>query len=463
MLRRSFPYPKPIGRPNLCNSIVQHEQLIISNTIHHQASITAMDTKSRSFDFVERYHVAQHRAGSLPYITIIGLMINPDIHQLYHQIALNINQSMQKHPVLVAAIDDIDSRRSKWIPNNHDPPFVHNQFILHPILETEIYTVRSVTEVAEAEDTEAQGFNLAQGPLWRVKIYRRELGYPTTFFVAMTIHQVVTDSMGALNLFEEILWQPSDLPTTTSETTSKETLPPKAEKTMRIQPSVARTIQKGVQWIFNHKPSWKVPDWIGGKTKWPPLSRLRALPRNSNIGHACLDLGRDQDRVVDRVVERLEALGSQIGSVHAVLHTAAVIALAAAAYGDVYDTISTETPKSLRSEKRKHPRIGGNYTGLIERSIPVSSLGSHTMASFTNKFHNYIHSSEAESKARSNAGEFRLFPDRIVPDLWRTHLSKLATSDDPYRHSLSISNLGRFEVGQAFGLSRVWFCRASMP
>jgi hypothetical protein len=420
------------------------------------------DIKSRSLDFVERYHIAQHRAGSMPYITIIGLIIHPDINQLLYQMGLNINRLLRKHPVLAAAIDDTDSRRSRWILNDHDPPFdIHkyNQYQPHPIIDSELYSVTNVTDVAKIEDGEAQELNLATGPLWRVGVYRLKLESPATFFIAMTIHHVVTDSMGALNLYQDILWQPSWRFTTSSHAIPKHPLPPKAEKTMRIQPSIAGTIKKGVRHAINHRSSWKLTHRIGVKTKWPPPSLLKAPPRRSDMGHIALDLGEDQNRVV----EWLEALGNQIGSVHAVLHTAAVIALAAVASDDACDTLSVETTKSLRSKERTHPRIGGNYTGLIERSIPLSSLGSHTMASFTKKFNDYIRSPEAESEARSNAGEFRLFPDRIVPDFWRLYLEKKATSGDPYRHSLSISNLGRFDAGEILGLRKVWFCHASMP
>jgi hypothetical protein len=85
------------------------------------------------------------------------------------------------------------------------------------------------------------------------------------------------------------------------------------------------------------------------------------------------------------------------------------------------------------------------------------------MASFTKKFNDYIHSPEGESEARSNMGELLLVPDRIIPDFWKSSLEKTATSGDPYRHSLSISNLGRFDPKDIIGLEKVWFSHASMP
>jgi NRPS condensation-like uncharacterized protein len=408
----------------------------------------------RSLDVVERYHIAQHRAGSLPYITIIGLMIHPNPSQMVLGMKANINRLMRIHSVLVAAIDDTDSRRPRWIPNNYDPPFITDQYMLHPVIDAESHAIMDVAEIANMEDVEAQAINLAQGPLWRVGIYNRKLD-PAIYYIALTIHHVVADGMGALNLFREILRPPPS----TDRPSPKQPLPPKAEKTMRIQPSIAGTIKKGVQFILNHKSSWKVTRGIGVITKWPPPDRLKAPPRRPDVSHFTLDLGNNQDRVA----ERLEALGSQIGSVHAVLHTAAVIALVAATSDDIFDTLSTETPKSLRSEDRTHPQIGGNYTGMIERSISPSTLASHTVASFTKNYHDYIHSSGGESEARSSIGEFRLLPDRVVPDLWRAYLEKTANSDDPYRHSLSISNLGRFDPEDIIGLEKVWFCHASMP
>jgi len=293
---------------------------------------------------------------------------------------------MQKHPVLLAAIDDTDSRRPRWIPNNIDPPFDKGPHGSHPIIDSNICPVTCASQVAEVEDGKAQGFDLAHGPLWRVGFYQLRQEHPVTYFVALTIHHVVTDRMGALNIFEELMRQ-SGLPT--GVIPPKQPLPPKAENTMRIQPSAPMTIKRGARWILNHKSSQKVTHGIGVKTMWPLPSRLKPSPGKPKVRHVQLDFRRDHSRVV----ERLEALGSQIGSVHSILHTSAVVALAAAASDSLFDTFSTETPVSLRSEKRKHPRIGGNYTGLIERSIPVSSLSSHTVASFTKKFNDYIHSS----------------------------------------------------------------------
>ena len=128
----------------------------------------------------------------------------------------------------------------------------------------------------------------------------------------------------------------------------KQPLPPKAENTMRIQPSAPMTIKRGARWILNHKSSQKVTHGIGVKTMWPLPSRLKPSPGKPKVRHVQLDFRRDHSRVV----ERLEALGSQIGSVHSILHTAAVVALAAAASDSLFDTFSTETPVSLRSEKR---------------------------------------------------------------------------------------------------------------
>jgi NRPS condensation-like uncharacterized protein len=413
------------------------------------------DTKPRSLDFVERYHVAQHRAGSLPYITIIGLMIHPDFNQMVFNIRDNVDRLMREHPVLVAAIDDTDSRRLRWIINNNEPPFVTDQHLLHPVIDANRHPVSGPADVASIEDGEAQEFNLNQGPLWRVAVYKPKLRCPVTHYIALTVHHVVADSIGALNLFEDIL-RPHSV---NHDPGLERSLPPKAKKTMRIQPSITGIIKKGVQSILNHKSSWKVTRGHGVTIKWPPPSLLKAPPRKPDVSHFSLDLRKDQHRVV----ERLEALGDHTGSIHSLLHTAAVIALTAATANDIFHTIDTETPKSLRSEDLTHPRIGGNYTGLIERSIPRWKLGRYTMASFTKKFNDYIHSPEGESEARSNMGELLLVPDRIIPNFWKSSLEKTATSGDPYRHSLSISNIGRFDPKDIVGLEKVWFCHASMP
>jgi hypothetical protein len=441
---------------NINNSTAQHQYITFNNTIDYRASIATMDdTKSRSLDFVERYHVAQHRAGSLPCITIIGSMIHPDFDQMMFNIQTNVERLMREHPVLVAGIDDTDSRRPRWIINNNEPPLVTDQYLLHPVIDANRHPVSGAAEVASIEDAEAQEFNLAQGPLWRVAIYKPKLDYPAAHYVALTIHHAVTDSMGALNLFEDVL-----RPHSVNHNPGPErSLPPKAKKTMRIQPSIAGIIKKGVRSILNHKSSWKVTGGHGVTIKWPPPSLLKAPPRKSDVSHISLDLRKDQYRVV----ERLEALGDHTGSVHSLLHTAAVIALTAATANDIFHNIDTETPKSLRSEDLTHPRIGGNYTGLIERSIPRWKLGRYTVASFTKKFNDYIHSPEGESEARSNMGELLLAPDRIIPDFWKASLTKTATSGDPYRHSLSISNLGRFDSKDIIGLEKVWFSHASMP
>ncbi|KAG9692107.1 hypothetical protein KCU95_g7539, partial [Aureobasidium melanogenum] len=334
-----------------------------------------MATKGRSLDLLERFQLAQARAGSVPYITIIGLMVvtPTDLVQILAEMAPNIDELMRIHPILVAGIDDTDIRRPKWRPNNDNPPFETNDPMVHPIIESGVFTVQSIAQVAEAEEAEAQGFNLANGPLWRIGVY--ELGNQplSSYCVALTVHHIVTD----------------------------------------------------------------------------------------NVSHISVDFGKDQNRIV----ERLEALGHQIGTVHSVLHTAAVVALAAAVAtgNDTFDTIGTETPKSLRSEDRNHPRIGGNYTGMVERSIPLAKLKSETIASFTKKTNSYIHSPEAESDARSRVGEFRLMPDRIIPDSWKARLTERGTSENPFRNSLMISNLGRFQGRHIPGLEKVWFCHASMP
>ncbi|CAD0093556.1 unnamed protein product [Aureobasidium vineae] len=387
-----------------------------------------------------------------------------DFSQILAQITQNIDQLMRLHPVLVASIDDSDIRRPKWLPNHEDPPFVTHDPMVHPIIGPEVDPVQCVTQVAETEDAEAQGFNLAQGPLWRVGIYQLTQQPLNGYFIALTVHHVVTDGIGALRLFEEVMWQPSAVPTTSSRP-RLQPMPPKAHKTMRIQPSVAGTIRKGARWILKQRSSGssgKIMRGLGAITKWPPPELLKQQPRKPEVSHAAVDFGKDQNKIV----ERLEALGHQIGSVHSVLHTAAVVALAAAVSKgvdeDTFDTIGTETPMSLRIEGQ-HPRIGGHYMGLTERSTPLSSLRSETIASFTRHMDRYMHSSQAESDARSRVGEFRLMPDRLIPDLWKACLTKKGMSDDPYRNSLMISNLGRFETRHIPGLDKVWFCHASMP
>jgi len=368
---------------------------------------------------------------------------------------LNVDRLMQRHPILVAGVDSTDSGRPRWVLNNNNPPF---PLAPHPIIKDEIYPVQDVAEVAKAEDAGAQAFNLAQGPLWRVAVYKLDRELSNTYYVALTVHHVVTDSMGALNLFKEILRQPPGFPATRTEPPiPNRSLPPRAEKTLTLHPSLSMAIKRGTRWALNHPLSWIVTNSIGAQIKWPPPSRMKTPPGESDIGYISLDLRRDHERVA----ERLEALGDGIGSVHSILHTAAVIALAAAAHDDVFDTLSTETPKSLRLGG--HPRIGGNYTGLIEKFIPRPKLRAHTVASFTKKFNDYLHSSRAEYDARCNIGEFRLVPDRFKPDLWRSYLAETAKSGDPYRHSLSISNLGRFDPEDMFRLENVWYGHSSAP
>jgi hypothetical protein len=254
-LRRSFRCLCPISEAtNIHSSIAQHQSITSNDTIDYLASIATMeDTKPRSLDFVERYHVAQHRAGSLPCITIIGL-IHSDFDQMMFNIQSNVDRLMRGHPVLVAAIDDTDSRRLRWIINNKEPPFVTDSYLLHPVIDANRHSVSGPADVASIEDGEAQEFNLSQGPLWRVAVYKPNLRCSATHYIALTVHHVVADSMGALNLFEDILRPHSVNPDPGLE----RSLPPKAKKTMSIQPSVTGIIRRGVQSILNHKYSWKV-------------------------------------------------------------------------------------------------------------------------------------------------------------------------------------------------------------
>ncbi|KAG9895391.1 hypothetical protein KCU98_g12228, partial [Aureobasidium melanogenum] len=421
-----------------------------------------MAAEGRSLDLLERFQLAQARAGSVPYITIIGLMVvtPTNLVQILAELAPNIDELMRIHPILVAGIDDTDIRRPKWRPNDDNPPFETNDPMVHPIIESAVFGVQSIAQVAEAEEAEAQGFNLANGPLWRIGVYKLENQPLSSYCIALTIHHIVTDGMGALALFEEVMRPPSTIPITSSRP-RQQPIPPKAQKTMRIQPSIIGTIREGARWILNHRLSSKVTWALGVTSVWPPSNLLKARPRRLDVSHISVDFGTDQNRIV----ERIEALGHQIGTLHSVLHTAAVVALAAAVAtgNDTFDTIGTETPKSLRSEDRHHPRIGGNYTGMVERSIPIAKLKSETIASFTKKTNSYIHSPEAESDARSRVGEFRLMPDRLIPDSWKARLTKRGTSENPFRNSLMISNLGRFQGRHIPGLEKVWFCHACMP
>lgn len=412
-------------------------------------------------DLLERFQLAQARAGTAPYITISGVIVIPpvDLMQKLAEISVNIDELMRVHPILVAGIDDTDIRRPKWRPNNDNPPFESHNSIFHPIVESTVIKVQSIAHVVGAEEAEAQEFNLANGPLWRIGVYGLEDQPPNSYCVALTVHHIVTDAMGALTLFDEVMRPPPMI--STSGRPRPQPLPPKAQKTMRIQPSVIGTIRKGARWLLNHKMSSKVTQGLGATKVWPPSDLLKDGPRRADVGHISVNFGQDENRIV----ERLEALGHQIGTVHSIIHTAAVIALAAAVAtgNDAFDTIGTETPMSLRSEARNVPRIGGNYTGMVERSIPIAKLKSETIASFTKKTDNYIHSREAKSDARSRVGELRLMPDRIIPDSWKASLTKRGTSENPFRNSLTISNLGRFQGRHIPGLQKVWFCHASMP
>lgn len=421
-----------------------------------------MAAEGRSLDLLERFQLAQARAGSVPYITIIGLIVATpaDMFDMLAEVRRNIDLLMRIHPVLVASIDNTDIRRPKWRPNHDDPPFTTYDPTVHPIVYPEVVAIRTVGQVAGAEEAEAQAFNLAHGPLWRVGVYRLEEQPLNTYCIALTVHHIVTDGMGALTLFDEVMRQPSSVPTTSSQP-RQQPMPPKAHKTMRMQPSIVRTMRKGARWILNHRLSLKVTHGLGASSKWPPSNLLKDQPRRPNVSHISIDFSKDQNRIA----ERLEALGHQIGTVNSVLHTAAVVALAAAVRTDdhSFDTIGTEMPMSLRSDRRNHPRIGGNYTGLVERSIPISKLKSETITGFTRDTDKYIHSREAKSDARSRVGEFRFMPDRLIPDSWKDSLTKKGTSDNPFRSSLMMSNLGRFEGRHIPGLERVWFCHSSTP
>lgn len=421
-----------------------------------------MAAKGRSLDLLERFQLAQARAGSVPYITIIGLIAIPpvDLMQKLAEIGANIDELMRIHPILVASIDDTDIRRPTWRSNNNNPPFESHNSEFHPLVEPTVHKMQSIVQVVEAEEAEAQGFNLATGPLWRIGAYGLDNEPPNSYCVALTIHHIVTDGIGALALFEQVMRPPSKT-SATSARPRQQPLPPKAQKTMRIQPSVIGTIRKGACWLLNHRLFSKVTQGLGATKVWPPANLLKDRPRRPDVGHVSVDFGRDQNRIA----ERLEALGHQIGSVNSILHTAAVVALTAAVAtgNDTFDTIGTEIPMSLRTEDRNHPRIGGNYTGMVERSIPIAKLRSETIASFTKKTNNYIHSREAKSDARSRVGDFRLMPDRIIPDSWKASLTKRGTSENPFRNSLTISNLGRFQGRHIRGLQKVWFCHGSMP
>ncbi|KAK5999655.1 hypothetical protein QM012_005312 [Aureobasidium pullulans] len=412
--------------------------------------------EGRSLDLLERFQLAQARAGSVPCITIIGLMAvtSDKLGLILERIGHNIDRLLRTHPVLVSSIDNTDIRRPRWLLNNGYRPFAAEE-----IIEPQFVEVGSIAQMAEAEDAEAQAFSLTDGPLWRIGFYYLK-HQPFDAYVALTIHHVITDGMGALGLFEEVMRQPFGVPTTSSQP-RPQPMPPKAQKTIRVKPSVIGIVRKGARWILNHRLSSKVTHGLGATTKWPPTNLLKDNPRRPDVSYISVDFSKDQNRIV----ERLEALGHQIGTVHSVLHTAAVVALAAAfSSGNelhTFDTIGTETPMSLRSQR--HPRIGGNYIGLVERSIPISKLRSETIASFTKDMNDYIHSREARSDARSRVGEFRLLPDRLIPDLWKARLIKRATADNPFRNSLRVSNLGRFEPTRIPGLQKVWFCHASMP
>ncbi|KAG9960053.1 hypothetical protein KCU61_g6877, partial [Aureobasidium melanogenum] len=401
-----------------------------------------MAAEGRSLDLLERFQLAQARAGSVPYITIIGLMVvtPTDLVQILAELAPNIDELIRIHPILVAGIDNTDIRRPKWRPNNDNPPFETNDPMVYPIIESAVFGVQSIAQ--------------------RIGVYKLENQPLSSYCIALTIHHIVTDGMGALTLFEEVMRPPSTIPITSSRP-RQQPMPPKVHRTMRIQPSIIGTIGKGARWILNHRLSSKVTQALGITSVWPPSNLLKARPRRPDVSHISVEFGTDQNRIV----ERLEALGHQIGTVHSVLHTAAVVALAAAVatVNDTFDTIGTEMPKSLRSEDRNHPRIGGNYTGMVQRSIPLAKLKSETIASFTKKTNSYIHSPEAESDARSRVGEFRLMPDRLIPDSWKARLTKRGTSENPFRNSLMISNLGRFQGRHIPGLAKVWFCHACMP
>lgn len=454
----------------------------------------------RRLGLQERYQLAQAQCGSMPLITLVVSLPN-DTHQgeLRRQIMLNCEALLALHPILSATIDKRLTRHPCWKP--HNPQRRSGR----TIVDTEICFADGVDEIAAIEDRKGQSLDLDNGPLWRVGIYRTTLEAGDGQFVALTICHLLTDGMGALDLLRRIL--PNGLDHSKITPSKPSQLPPKAEDRIEFYQSKAerRKIRQA-----GSNDRYRLDSFMKDRDAWPTENDILER-RSSQVKHKSIDFGPNYPGQILDGLKSYYRNTTVPGSVHSVLHTAAVVALAAVGRrpstltwglgNQSVKLISTETPMSLRSYRLGHPSFGGNYVAPISKSFPTSEFGTCDVGEFTGRYKMDLDLPETNEDARRRVSALQWIPDKrhpgerrkimlsplprvflptmfkalrvpptpipeagheVVPEPtgWEEYLAQQVRSQTPYRASLGISNLGVFRSRE---VDKIWFCHTSMP
>ncbi|KEQ86490.1 hypothetical protein M438DRAFT_343939 [Aureobasidium pullulans EXF-150] len=422
-----------------------------------------------NFGMQERFELAEAQCGFLPLITIIGFLSVAGTHELRMTLEENIQTLTTTHPILRAIIINRLTRRPEWKEMDVVPT-------TQEILDADTSIAMSVEEVIVQEDKKGALLNLDTGPLWRVAIYEQESsGVGRGCYIALSICHIVTDGSGALELYRQLFRtrKGSD----TNMVKDLVPIPPRAEDTVDLRPSLVTALKAFVQEIGVKVLPSALQRYVEKIPAWPAQNTSPIDPISPKVNRIALELGSNKSLV--RELKSFGKIGGT-GTLQSVLNTAAIIALTAAIdTSDGLTALGTETPISLRSRDLGHPPFGGNYTALAEFILSPEAIRSQSVSDVLSAYGECLHTPHGLEEARSRAGMLQLIPDipylvsptfkiqnqRVQPPPtgWESFLNQQAASRNPYRNSFAISNLGLFDSTAHPELAGVWFCQSPMP
>jgi hypothetical protein len=469
---------------------------------------------NRNLGLHERYCVSRGRVGHPPLIVFAAIL--PDILAPRDLLSLKtledalnsaVSRLSKMQPMLGCGVN-LDVHPPCWKPN----PGITSQMICDVLPfqpNVEPCTRASITEQLLLDGlVHGETFDFATGPLWKVQLATHAIRSSSgdndrKTSVTLIVHHILTDGVGARNLFAALLTeftaelrsQSTAAVITGSKTQPANVMarawtsmpfPPANEDTADIRPSYTRlltAIWSDVSPLLSKliPPSVPLLSLLRPTvyTIWPnPPERSPhlAAPRIASI------------HVPAAIIQGVKDVARQKGvkTLHPVMQAVTLVALQVLFLSRKSGTdktnhstqVKVSTPASMRDAKLGHPRACGNYVAGFNHVYPVSSLQSdvpshgsssslagaspsyaNAKAKFWDVALDFAEDVSDPSQKQHAAQVFgmlayisdtppTLTSNGTVEGGWEKLLREMMESPEPFENSVELSNLGLFSTDE---------------
>ncbi|PWN53668.1 hypothetical protein IE53DRAFT_408510 [Violaceomyces palustris] len=412
----------------------------------------------RNLGLHERFCVSRHKLGEPPIVSLVAKIEGRLCQEIEDSFKRRVSELLLILPVLSCRISESDSSKPKFrrVQDELGPDDIYRS-VDHPIFKSEVQPSFSCasSRILSEEIHSLGRVDIELGPLWRLTTYPSHA--EKSFYVALTVHHVISDGQGSSNLLKTFLQD--DLPTRELLTGGTEDcMPPISDQTEDMRPRLTFLLPI----IFREIVLPKLPSFLScwfdsGKT-WPYFDVEDSIARCSNPSTRkkfrgnlnkkpieCLEKGRKVVHLSGKgLLADLKRESKRIGvtTLHPVLHSCIMVSLISSLSQEIENVpisggegvpdvaeantvegteseakrnrvrplnLRSETPISIRKPlESKHGLCHGNFVADLEysKSFELPTRGGECLSDQLETFHrltlDYDHRLNSESGRRES-------------------------------------------------------------